>query len=379
MAGNSFDITVKPLALALSRLMFRRVEVAGENNIPKQGSILVIANHENNLVDPMLLFAFAGLRLRFLAKHTLFVHPLVRPLVKLANALPVYRPEDGGDSRRNAEMIDRCARTLLAGDVIGLFPEGRCHNEPAPLPLKMGAARIAIAAARLEPARPVFVLPIGLYYTAKSRFRSSAAVMIGEPIRVAANETPNSLTRTMADSLRRVTLNAPSWGHMRCARRQAELLTNGRPVAPGPLERRERHAAALASLAEVGDRERRDEGSPIESWDNLPEAAPNIGRALLLTLPAMPGLVLGAAPLAVVMLLSRESGHTADEPATRRLMAGLIFAPPIVAAQSLLIGWMAGSLAGLAALLVAPFALYATLLCADSWRDVWRGANPHHS
>ncbi len=376
MAVNLRDMTIRPLARALSRLLFRRVEVQGLDHIPKQGSILVIANHENNLIDPMLLFAFTDLRLRFLAKHTLFSHLLVRPLVNLVNAVPVYRPEDGGDPRRNDRTIDLCARTLLSADTICVFPEGACHNDPARRRLKTGAARIALRAASREPAWPVFVLPIGLYYTAKSRFRSSAAVVIGEPIRVRADDVPESLNQTMAGALSGVTLNAASWEHSRRALREAEILSGPRALAPGPLERRNRHADALASLTATDFPKREDDAVRIESWDNLPEGARGLARALVLSLPALAGIILGALPVALMLGLSGDRGRTPDEPATRRLLAALLFFVPLFAAESFLIGRIAGAWIGLATFLAAPFATYAALGCADAWRDVWRARGP---
>jgi 1-acyl-sn-glycerol-3-phosphate acyltransferase len=367
------DLILEPLARLLSGVMFRRVEVAGLGNIPEEGSILVIANHENNLVDPMLLFACTGLRLRFLAKHTLFSHPLVKPLVNLVNAVPVYRREDGARPGRNDRTIELCARILLGGDVICVFPEGACHNEPMRRPLKTGAARIALKAAGREPERPVRVLPIGLYYSAKSRFRSAAAVVIGEPIAVQADQTAHALKEAMALGLARVTLNAPSWEQSRRALRLAEVRAGALEVAPGPLERFKRHGEALASL------EQREASDPIpitRSWDELPESKPSLARALLLTPLALVGVGLTGLPLALMLHLAQEGSRTPDEPATRRLIGAFLFFPPVVVAQSLVIGWTAGGFAGTAAFLAAPVALFATLFGVDAWRDVLRSHRP---
>ena len=50
------------------------------------------------------------------------------------------------------------------------------------------AARIALGAAAIDPddgeASGVYIIPVGLYYTAKGTFRSAAAVIYGDPIRV---------------------------------------------------------------------------------------------------------------------------------------------------------------------------------------------------
>lgn len=382
------DRSIGPFARALAFLMFRRVEVQGRGNIPAEGSIMIIANHENNLVDPMLLFAFTGLRPRFLAKHTLFTHALVRPLVRLAHAVPVYRREDGGDARRNDTTLTVCARSLAAGDTIGIFPEGGCHNEPSRRPLKAGAARIAVEAARMDPAHPVYVLPIGLYYTAKSRFRSSAAVLIGEPLLVRADDAPRDLKSAMAGALFEVTLNAASWDTSLRALDDAQMAAGRLATAPGPLERFRRHRAALSARDEsllvstLTDAMpgASDCGARVRAWDELPESPNGLSRVLLLSVPALAGLLLAGLPLALTLSLSGDEGRTPDVPATRRLIGALLFSPPLVAMLVILIGWMAGGFAAVVALIAAPFAGYCTLLFSDAWsdarREIKRGPRP---
>ena len=101
---------------------------------------------------------FVGRRPRFLAKSTLWSHPVVAPLLIFIGAVPVYRRRDGAPVARNLETFARCREVLAAGGTVALFPEGGSHNEPAPLPLKTGAARIALETeARAWRARPARV------------------------------------------------------------------------------------------------------------------------------------------------------------------------------------------------------------------------------
>ena len=72
----------------------------------------------------------------------------------------------------------RAREALSRGGVIALFPEGASHDEPKLLALKTGAARIALGVAREEGLQ---IVPAGLYYTWKTRFRSSALLTFGEP------------------------------------------------------------------------------------------------------------------------------------------------------------------------------------------------------
>ena len=99
----------------------------------------------------------------------------------------VRRQGDGGGTGDNEDAFAECHTALACGDVVAIFPEGTTHDRPRIDPLKTGAARIALAANAMrgtdEPAVPV--VPVGLHYTAKGRFRSDALVTYGAPIEVA--------------------------------------------------------------------------------------------------------------------------------------------------------------------------------------------------
>src|SRR3712207_6746956 len=151
--------------------------------------------------------------------------PVVGFLICALDSIPVYRKQDEGEgaSSRNRETFERSAELLRRGGTIAICPEGVSHNEPYLLPLKTGAARIALGAAE-EMSKAggevgeVYVVPAGLYYTAKTSFRSGALLYFGEPIRVEAadpnehgepaRERVRELSDRIAEALRSLTLNA---------------------------------------------------------------------------------------------------------------------------------------------------------------------------
>ena len=65
-----------PIFSELATRAYYRVTVAGAR-IPAHGPVLIVANHNNSLVDPALVAATAERDVRFLAKSTLFTHPLI--------------------------------------------------------------------------------------------------------------------------------------------------------------------------------------------------------------------------------------------------------------------------------------------------------------
>jgi len=140
-----------------------------------------------------------------------FVHAL--------DSLPAYRRQDKGeDVSRNLETFDAARKLLARGGTIGIFPEGVSHNEPRLKTLKTGAARIALGAVSSGEALDLQIVPVGLYYTEKTMFRSSALVHFGEPLpvtRVALESDgtpPREAVRELSDqiekALREVMLHA---------------------------------------------------------------------------------------------------------------------------------------------------------------------------
>ena len=171
------------------RVYFRHVEVVGIEHVPRDTPVIFVLNHPNALVDPAFLLSLAPRRVSFLAKSPLFRMPVLGYLVRAMDSLPVYRRQDEGeDVSRNREMF-AAARALLArGGTIGICPEGVSHDEPRLRPIKTGAARIALGAVSTGEVADLKIVPAGLYYTSKTKFRSAVLLYFGNPIDVTPAE-----------------------------------------------------------------------------------------------------------------------------------------------------------------------------------------------
>ena len=180
--------------------------------MPPRGPVIVAANHQNALVDPMLLLASIPRTLVPLAKAPLFRHPIIGPLIRLAGAIPVTRRQDvGGGPAGNEVMFEAAAATLGRGEAILIFPEGVSQPEPALMPLRTGAARMLLAAPP-EVAAAISLIPVGLLFHEPERFRTGwALVLVGHPVetadclhlyRTAPEEAVRRLTERLAAALR---------------------------------------------------------------------------------------------------------------------------------------------------------------------------------
>ncbi|MED4969944.1 1-acyl-sn-glycerol-3-phosphate acyltransferase [Geobacillus sp. NFOSA3] len=94
-----------------------RIEVIGAEKFPKEGGVLLCANHISNL-DPPILGITAPRPIHFMAKEELFRVPLLKNLITTLHAFPVKR----GMSDRQA--LRTGLEVLKQGHVLGIFPEG---------------------------------------------------------------------------------------------------------------------------------------------------------------------------------------------------------------------------------------------------------------
>lgn len=94
-----------------------RINVVGLENFPKEGGVLLCANHIHNF-DPLVVGIMAPRPVHYMAKEEIFSVPVLGNIVKKCNAFPVKR----GMSDR--EALRKGLNVLKEDHVLGLFPEG---------------------------------------------------------------------------------------------------------------------------------------------------------------------------------------------------------------------------------------------------------------
>ncbi len=364
-------------------IFYRRKIIDGA--IPDSGPVLLVANHPNALLDPVVVMNSTSRRVRMLAKAPLFTMPGVSVLVKGLDCLPVYRAKDGADTKANAETFRAVEDALLAGSCVLIFPEGISHDEPTVQPLKTGAARMALGAFH-KGATDLVVVPVGLTYADKLRYRSTAAVDIGAPIVVKDfasdgdvddKEASRALTQAIHDALLRETTNVTSWEDLRLLevvdaiwrQRDPERTTRIKSLADGmamisqeqPEEVdafRSRLSSWIDHMASIGLSPRDLSETHLEAQRQPTRAALFVLRqlaSLVFGLPiAIVGAVFWAPPFWLVHLIWRISGVEKDTGATVKVLASMVFFPLWWIATVVASAITSGAVAALVTAITAP-------------------------
>ncbi|KAF8206458.1 hypothetical protein K438DRAFT_1714843 [Mycena galopus ATCC 62051] len=215
-------------------------------NVPKESPLIITPCHHNELIDVATLAATVPHRRKvsFWAKSTTFSVPVFGSILSSSGAIPVRRNPDKADAgTSNAALFAASTAALARNRVIGVFPEGTSYTEPAIVQILSGAAWAALEFMRSQHANgkigSIAIIPVGIVYTDKSKFRSRVRVQYGTPINMALYvpaslfDTPDAeaeravvkaVMKDVEAQLLNMTINAPDWETLYAARMARDIL-----------------------------------------------------------------------------------------------------------------------------------------------------------
>ncbi|WVF72917.1 hypothetical protein IAT40_007735 [Kwoniella sp. CBS 6097] len=223
---------------------YRQIEVHGAENVPDEGPIIFACSHANMALDPAILSNTIPHDhfLHYWVKDSLFKNPAVGALLRNAGNIAVDRK-----TKNNQKLFKGTFEALALNESIGVFPEGTSHTEPHMIPLKDGTSWAALEYVRYlkgteenggpKKGKKAIVIPVGIAYVDKRRYRSRVVVHYGEPIHMEDFEdlflsehegdtklAVKRLTRLIDVEIKKMTVNAPDWDTAYAAQMARELL-----------------------------------------------------------------------------------------------------------------------------------------------------------
>lgn len=125
---------VRPLVSLFCKITFRPT-IIGQENIPKEGKLILAGNHTNNF-DSLLLISSTKRNIHFLAKKELW-QGFKKIIFSHLGLIPVDR------SKKDHNALEMAYKYLENNKVIGIFPEGTTEKGRGLLPFKIGAVKMA--------------------------------------------------------------------------------------------------------------------------------------------------------------------------------------------------------------------------------------------
>ena len=89
---------------------FKKIVVTGEKNRLHQGPLIIVANHPNTLMDPLIIVSLMKQQIGFLGNAGLFTNPILASFLKYFNVIPVFRKKDiAKEEKPNNKYSDYCS------------------------------------------------------------------------------------------------------------------------------------------------------------------------------------------------------------------------------------------------------------------------------
>lgn len=380
------------LIRAITHTFFRRIDVVNAENVPEDGPVIFAGNHPNALMDGWLLMAKCGRwPLHFMGNAKLWKYRLLAPVLDACGAVPVYSRDDDDGDVDNEKAFASLYDVIESGNCMGIFPEGISHVESQLHKLKTGAARVALAVAARGKVQ-IRIIPCGLNYIHRHRFRSQVLIEFGEPIviddewvqkyRTDERQTVRDLTDHLAEALASVTLNAPDWRTLRIIQTIRRLykpatahLTPGeyielnRRFVDGYLQ--DIHKPEMQALSrEVEDYQARLDMLGLKDHQlrqpvSLANASRKVltrGLTILALLPlAIPGALLHLPVGWAVATIGERLSYEQDDVATLKVLATILLLPILYVLVAVLVGVKIGAWWSLLVIVALPFSFIASV------------------
>jgi 1-acyl-sn-glycerol-3-phosphate acyltransferase len=162
---------------------YKKIKVIGRENIPKKGPVLFVSNHQNALIDPLVIGTTNRRNTNFLTRAGVFKKKLIIKFFHSVQMIPIYRVRDGWQTlSKNKAIFNICFQLLNENKALVIFPEGGHNIKRSIRSLSKGFTRIIFGALEKYPHLDIQIIPVGLNYNSILEYPGSVSIYYGKPI-----------------------------------------------------------------------------------------------------------------------------------------------------------------------------------------------------
>lgn len=171
---------------------YRKIIIKNVGNVPKTGAVLFLANHQNALMDALLIATRSGRFSYFLTRASVFQNVVISKILNSFLMLPVYRIRDGWQNlSKNNAIFNTSAKLLGDENALVIFPEGSHHINRTVRPLSKGFTRIIFQTFESYPELKLQLIPVGLNFVKADAFGDSVSMNFGVPMELSSKVASN--------------------------------------------------------------------------------------------------------------------------------------------------------------------------------------------
>ncbi len=212
---------------------FKKIKVYDVNNVPKDQPVLILCNHQNALLDALLIATKCGRIVHFLTRASVFKKSFVYTLLRSFQMLPVYRIRDGWNNiSKNNPVFETCSELLSKNEGVVIFPEGSHNLKRTVRPLSKGFTRIIFETLKKYPETELQLVPVGLNFIKAKEWEDSVSIYFGKPILAKdyitdfTNEDVLALKQAIHSNISELTTHIPNDGYDETLDRLEKLNAN---------------------------------------------------------------------------------------------------------------------------------------------------------
>lgn len=169
-----------------TRKSYRRFEIHGKENVPKDSAVIFGVNHSNTLMDALVLLSANNIKKVFIARGDIFKKPAIAKILNFLRILPIFRIRNGVAAvRQNDDSLNKAVDVIHDHVDLYLFPEGTHRTKHSLMRMGKGLFHIAVDANKqFGDKSPIYIIPTAIEYGDYFRYRSTAMINFGQPINV---------------------------------------------------------------------------------------------------------------------------------------------------------------------------------------------------